>query len=522
MNLSTRSDLRPEAMADVPGVCELPLTRAVVQYRDLHEMDSPGGRIEDIGLAVVVEGRYASSAESLDLGSGHVKLLDLSTELVVLDWIYEPTLEHLNALITEVSATGRRDPLRRYAFRLALTILERVGFGPLTRPTFLRIGFRDICRDLDLNEGTSIRIVLGPGRLTRVHMDYDAGALVFRTAFLEPDPMLEYAISDAFSGAALRRLEPVAGGEALSYQVRLPLALSLEEARHNLAAVRRGLAALIARFEPERFRAVGHLLETFGARETLASLHVRGPATRGSTEPDGPDGWHGLDPGRLAHRARAGQAHRGRARRGTRAARSRTLRAAGAGGAARALSGVPSEAGHPPRSHASPRSGAPSLSEGEGGDRRRLHGPPGRADPFLRTSSAIAALRSMGRRRAGQPGRAPGRRGQLGVGAYRRRSGDDGGATAGARGRRLAGPASGVQRRRHVAGIHPLRGSRRRGRPPDGGHLPRRRPGGTPGTLPRLRFADPFRLSPLVPSVIDVFAKKMSRRGRTIRSQPIP
>ena len=54
-------------MADVPGVCELPLTRAVVQYRDLHEIDYPGGRIQDIGLALVLQGRYASSAQVVDL-----------------------------------------------------------------------------------------------------------------------------------------------------------------------------------------------------------------------------------------------------------------------------------------------------------------------------------------------------------------------------------------------------------------------------------------------------------------------
>ena len=83
MNPSVLSDTtRPEAMGDVPGICELPLTRAVVQYRDVHEMDAPGGRIEDIGLGLVVEGRYASSAEALDLGSGTLKVLDLSTELV--------------------------------------------------------------------------------------------------------------------------------------------------------------------------------------------------------------------------------------------------------------------------------------------------------------------------------------------------------------------------------------------------------------------------------------------------------
>ncbi|NNF28741.1 MAG: hypothetical protein HKN73_16070, partial [Gemmatimonadetes bacterium] len=71
--ISTES--RPEAMADVPGVCEVPLTRAVVQYRDVHELDYLGGRIQDIGMAVVVEGRFASSSRVIDLGSADVKYL---------------------------------------------------------------------------------------------------------------------------------------------------------------------------------------------------------------------------------------------------------------------------------------------------------------------------------------------------------------------------------------------------------------------------------------------------------------
>ena len=70
LHSTTTTEIRTEAMGDVPGICELPLTRAVVQYRDVHEMDAAGGRIEDIGLALVVEGRYASTAEVVDLGSG--------------------------------------------------------------------------------------------------------------------------------------------------------------------------------------------------------------------------------------------------------------------------------------------------------------------------------------------------------------------------------------------------------------------------------------------------------------------
>ena len=277
MQVITSTGIRPEAMSDVPGICELPLTRAVVQYRDLHEMDHPGGRIEDVGLALVVEGQYAATSEVIDLGSGHVKMLDLSTELVVLDWVYEPTLSHVAELITAAAATKDSHPLKQYVFQLGLRVLERVGFGPLTRPTLLRIGFRDICRDLDLHEGTSIRFVLGPGRLTRAHLDYDACALVFRTAFHEPDAQLEYALSDGFPEAELRRMEPVTAADSIEYQVRFSLPTTLGEGRAVLALMRRGLGSLLARFEPDRFTPLAHVLETFGERETLSGLRIHDP-----------------------------------------------------------------------------------------------------------------------------------------------------------------------------------------------------------------------------------------------------
>jgi hypothetical protein len=275
MDPNTLTFARPEAMGDVPGICELPLTRAVVQYRDVHEMDAPGGRIEDIGLALVVEGRYAASSEVIDLGSGRVKVLDLSTELVVLDWVYEPTLDHVASLITATATTHDEEPLRQYSFKLGLRILERVGFGPLTRPTFLRIGYRDICRDLDLHEGTSIRFILGPGRLTRAHLDYDACALVFKTAFSQPDGPLEHALSEAFPSAELRRFDPVWEADTIEYHVRLPLPTTFGDARSSLAALRRGLVSMMARFEPTRLSSVEHVLDTFGERETLGGLHVQ-------------------------------------------------------------------------------------------------------------------------------------------------------------------------------------------------------------------------------------------------------
>ncbi|WP_405283520.1 hypothetical protein V3331_16685 [Gaopeijia maritima] len=268
-------DSRPEAMADVPGVCELPLTRAVVQYRDGHEIDMPGGRIQDVGLAVVLEGRYAAQAEVIDVGSAEVKRLDLSGELVVLDWVYEPTLDHLNALVRETAQGGDRSALQRFCFQVGLRVLERSGYGPLTRSTLLRVGFRDICRDLDLHDGTSVRIELGARRIVRAHLDYDGNALVFRTPTSAVDPALEAALLEAFPAADLRRIVPVDPAATGGCQVRFPLPLDLAELRGQMGAIRRGLYALFERFEPGRHRSVREVVTTFGARATLARIRDR-------------------------------------------------------------------------------------------------------------------------------------------------------------------------------------------------------------------------------------------------------
>ena len=247
MNPTVQLDPRPEAMSDVPGVCELPLTRALVQYRDVHETDMAGGRIQDIGLALVLEGRYASSAEALDLGSADLKILDLSAELVVLDWAYEPTLDHARALLRESLTSGDRKPLERFGFRLALRVLERLGFGALTRPTLMRIGFRDICRDLDLHEGTSVRIVMGSGHVARAHLDYDGNALVFSTATSERDRALEDALRRSFPSGDVRRLLPASEAASGGYQVRFPLPHSVSEVRQEMTRLREGLLVRSAR-----------------------------------------------------------------------------------------------------------------------------------------------------------------------------------------------------------------------------------------------------------------------------------
>ena len=282
MQSVTATESRPDALADVPGICDLPLTRAVVQYRDVHELHHPGGRIRDIGLAVVVAGRFASSAR--DLGSAEVKYLNLTTELVILDWVYEPTLAHLRALGDARKNPASGEQLRRYCFDLALRVLDRRGFTPLTRPILLRIGFRDLCKDLDLHESTVVRIVTAPGVITRVHLDYEANSLVFRTPERSGAHGLGQALQEAFGGLPVARSGPAGAEPGEIHQVRFGVPVTFEEVLGSLRVMRRGLSRLVARFEPERFGTVSGLTSTFGERATLDRLNF-GDASFGVVPP---------------------------------------------------------------------------------------------------------------------------------------------------------------------------------------------------------------------------------------------
>jgi len=158
-----------------------------------------------------------------------------------------------------------------------LRVLERTGFGPLTRSTLLRVGFRDICRDLDLHDGTSVRFVLGQGRVVRAHLDYDGNALVFRTPTDTPDRELEEALMEAFPDASLRRIVPSSPAATGGCQVRFALPHDLSELRDQMATIRAGLIGLLQRFEPSRYAAIHEVVSTFGARATLARIRDRSP-----------------------------------------------------------------------------------------------------------------------------------------------------------------------------------------------------------------------------------------------------
>lgn len=277
------SHARPDTLADLAGGCSLPLTGAVIQYRQAQELEEPGGRIDDIGLALVLDGEYAASAEVLDLGSGGLRHLDMSAELVVVDWAYEATLDYMRTLLAASrdaagAGEGASGPLLQYCQGFALSVLRRAGFGALTRPILLRIGYRDVVRDLDLNERTAVRIATGADDLVTARLDYDQITLVVERRGGGADPLLEQELIDAFPSADVRRLRSLVPA---TYQLRFALPIGLAEVRELMGQLRQGLLDLFAAYEPDRHRVLRRDLEVFGPRDTLAQLERwdRSPTT---------------------------------------------------------------------------------------------------------------------------------------------------------------------------------------------------------------------------------------------------
>lgn len=265
-----QSGSRLEGMADVPGICELSLTRAVIQYA---EFDNAQGSAQDIGLGLVVDGRFAGASEVLDLGSGKLKILDLSSELVILDWIHQPTLEHINRLIAR-----EEEGLATYSFRLAIELLGRVGYGPLTRSTLFRIGFRDISQDLDLHEDTAVRIAINSiGAVVRAHLDYSRGSLMFTVPGADRCREKEKELVAAFpqNEVVCMGQRHIAG--ATQYEVLFSIPPGLDSLRSKCSVIRVGLMQLLRVFEPERYEVLNQNLAIFGSRDTLSRISLDEP-----------------------------------------------------------------------------------------------------------------------------------------------------------------------------------------------------------------------------------------------------
>ena len=204
MDLSLSAGAGFETGASLTGTFQVSLTRAVLPYRDAGDRVLPGGRLADIGLGVVVDGSDPARADVVDLGSAEIRVVDVTGPLVVLGWLYPSGLRSLSRVVEDAGLEDM-DRTRRFTFSMALRALNSAGFGPLTRPTVLRIRFRDLCQDLDLHEGTAVRLLLPSGGVARVHLDYETVTLVARTGGSLPNRDLEAALVDAFGGRELLR-----------------------------------------------------------------------------------------------------------------------------------------------------------------------------------------------------------------------------------------------------------------------------------------------------------------------------
>jgi hypothetical protein len=281
MNPHLHPSRADEPESPLTGMFEVTLTRAVLPYRDPADRALPGGRMGDIGLGVVVDGSNPARSDVVDLGSAERRSADLTGPLVVLGWLYPSGLRSLERVVSNAeSGEVDRQRAQAFTFSMARRVLEGAGFTSLTRPIVLRIGFRDLCRDLDLHEGTALRLMLPSETVARIHLDYDDVNLVVRTGRSSRDPELESALSDAFPGRKLLRgtLGDPAGTQ--TYHVPLPVPRVLSQARALLGKLRRGLVHMLARFEPERYRSLRDLTRTFGERDSLRTLKEGPDATR--------------------------------------------------------------------------------------------------------------------------------------------------------------------------------------------------------------------------------------------------
>jgi hypothetical protein len=255
------------------GGCEVSLERAVVPYRSPDDRALPGGRAADLGVGVVLSGPVAGRVEIVDLGSGRVRTTELAPPLVVFGWIFTAPFRELGRRL-KGDASDAAPPL-------AGRVLAQVGYGALTRPLFLRAGFRDLALDLDPHEGTAVRLALPGGAVARAHLDYDRGVLVFRTGRSRPDPALALALPDAFPRRPLFRVSSGAGQGTAELHVHLPELPGLNELRGEMRRLRRGLLHLFARFDETRYRTVMESLSGFGERDLLGGLRTPTPEAPG-------------------------------------------------------------------------------------------------------------------------------------------------------------------------------------------------------------------------------------------------
>jgi hypothetical protein len=258
-------DLRTEPI--LSPCSQVDLTRAVVRYEPGRVRGGPGGLLEDLGLGLVLSEASDGSREILDLGSGRRATTILEGPLVILGWVFSATLSRLLP-----HGSDQEELVRRITVPMAIRVLGEAGFNPQTRPLLLRLGFRDLARDLDPHEGAAIRFLLPGGGVARLHLDYDQAVVGIGAPEERSTDVLIETLKTAFTHAGILHDRATDGTGLRRFRLPFRLPEDLGEARALLARIRRGSLHLLARFEPERHRAVQDQLEVFGARDSLARL----------------------------------------------------------------------------------------------------------------------------------------------------------------------------------------------------------------------------------------------------------
>lgn len=247
------------------------LTRAIVCYRYDQFLDDVEPGADDLGLALILAGEPGVSADVIDLGSARPRAIRLDEELFVLDRLPEPSFHYLALLRSMDGYENEYDrpsgPLTSYCQALALGVLRRVGCNPMTRPVLLRVGFRDIVRDLDPNERVAVRVVTGGGESASLYLDGDRNVLMVN-ASRSVAQRIEPLLRKHFPESSPHRPHD---GEPM-YELRFPIPLTLHDVERMIDQIRDGALGLYAELEPERHELLSDRLAVFGARDTLARL----------------------------------------------------------------------------------------------------------------------------------------------------------------------------------------------------------------------------------------------------------
>lgn len=264
MNPSIRTTSPVDASPVLPGVGTLTLTRAIL--RTSFDED-PGAQAEDLGIGVVVSQASQGQVEVLELGSCRLRRFSVDGPVVILGWVLHSTLDRLVS-----AAEGEDEGLSRMAWALSLRVLEQNGFNAITRTVLLRMGFRDIVRDLDPHEGAAVRLVVEGGGVARIGLDAESTALRIHTGKMARQNALETALQRFFPAADLLA-EGVAGASATqAYRLSFRPPESVTECRAWIAGIRRGMLSLIQAMEPRRHQALREQLGVFGERDSLSHL----------------------------------------------------------------------------------------------------------------------------------------------------------------------------------------------------------------------------------------------------------